>query len=102
MGDPAGRAGVAQVQNGRLWKWISGVLSVLLVAAIVGLAGTIKQIEHLETTQELMGKAVEDNAQWIRDWSNVLRVPERDQRQDSNIGDIMRRLAILERGGARE
>lgn len=99
MGEPAGRPGVAHNHsNGRVWKWCSGVLGILLVAAIVGLVDTIKQIEHLETTQELMGKNVEANAKWIRDWSNVLRVPERDQRQDSNIEDIMRRVALLERG----
>lgn len=82
--------------NQRFWKWVSGVLSVLLVAAVVALIGTIKQIEHIETTQEAMGKAVAANAQWIRDWYNELRVPERDQRQDSAIEELTRRLTMLE------
>jgi len=66
------------------------------LSTIVGLIGTIKKIEHLETTQGLMGKDVNANAQWIRDWANVLRVPERDQRQDSAIEELKRRLTALE------
>ena len=85
--------------NNRFWKWVTGVLGVLLVAAVVALAGTIKQIERLETTQELMADAVEVNAQWIRDWYNELRVPERDQRQDSAIEELTRRLTALEGRG---
>lgn len=89
--------------NNRFWKWCSGILGALLVTAIVALAGTIKQMEHLKTTQEEMAKDVEANAKWIDDWSNVLRVPERDQRQDSAIEElrraateIQRRIAALE------
>ena len=97
MGDPAGSAGVAH-PNGRIWKWVSGVLGVLLVTAVVGLVAAIKQMERVATTQESMGKDVEANAQWIRDWSSVLRVPERDQAQDSAIEELRRRLALLEGG----
>lgn len=75
---------------------MTGVLGVLLVTAVVALVGTIKQVAHLQTTQELMGKAVAANAQWIRDWYNELRVPERDQRQDSAIEELTRRLIVLE------
>lgn len=82
--------------NHRFWKWVSGVLGVLLTTAIIALIGTIKQVEHLRTTQVLMGEAVAENAQWIRDWYNELRVPERDQRQDSAIEELTRRLAVLE------
>ncbi len=87
---------VQRNNNQRFWKWITGILGVLLVTAIASLVGTIKQIEHLQTTQELMGKAVAANAQWIRDWYNELRVPERDQRQDSAIEELTRRVAVLE------
>ena len=82
--------------NSRFWKWCSGILGALLVTAVVALAGTIRQMEHLKTTQEEMAKDVEANAQWIDDWSAVLKVPERDQRQDSAIEELRRRLAILE------
>ena len=83
--------------NNRFWKRCSGILATLFVAAVVALAGTIRQIEHLKTTQEEMAKDVEANAKWIDDWSNVLRVPERDQRQDSAIEELRRRLTTLER-----
>ena len=83
--------------NQRFWKWFAGVLGILLTTAIIALANTIKQIEHLKTTQELMDKAVAANAQWIRDWYNELRVPERDQRQDSAIKDLTRRIETLEK-----
>jgi len=53
--------------NNRMWKWVSGVLGVLLVTGIIALLGTIKQMENLHTTQLLMGDAVEANAKWIRD-----------------------------------
>ena len=80
----------------RFWKWVSGVLGLLLVTSIIALMGTIRQIEHLQTTQLLMGKEVAANAKWIRDWYNKLRVPERDQRQDSAIEELTRRLVVLE------
>ena len=57
---------------------------------------TIKQIEKLQTTQEMMIRSIDVNAQWIRDWSTVLRVPERDQRQDSELEELERRLNMLE------
>ena len=82
--------------NQRFWKWLTGILGVLLVTAIISLLGMIKQIEHLRTTQESMAKEVDKNAQWIRDWYNELRVPERDQRQDSAIEELTRRLTALE------
>lgn len=85
-----------QDHNHRFWKWIGGVLSVLLVTAVVALVGTIRQIEHLRTTQELMAKDVAKNTKWIADWSAVLRVPERDQKQDSDIEELKRRLTTLE------
>ncbi len=82
--------------SSRLWKWISGVLGGLLTVSIIGTISTIRQIEHLQTTQLLMNQAVGVNAQWIRDWSAVLKVPERDQRQDSAIKELERRLDMLE------
>lgn len=104
MGESA--AGVNHyLPNGRVWKWVSGVLGVLLVAAIVGLVTSIRKIERVETTQELMGEDVATNTQWIADWSAVLRVPERDQKQDSDIEalkqqgeELKRRLTVLEGG----
>jgi len=87
---------VQRNNNQRFWKWVTGVLSILLVTAIIALVGTIRQIEHLETTQELMDKVVAANAQWIRNWYNELRVPERDQRQDSAIEELTRRITVLE------
>jgi len=83
--------------NQRFWKWLGGVLSMMLVTAVVALVSTIRQIEHIKTTQNLMGKEVDKNAQWIRDWYNELRVPERDQRQDSAIEELTRRLRVLEK-----
>ena len=88
---------VQRNNNQRFWKWLTGVLGVLLVSSIIALVGTIKQIEHMKTTQDLMGKEVDKNAQWIRDWYNELRVPERDQRQDSAIEELTRRLMVLEK-----
>jgi len=83
--------------NHRFWKWVSGVLGVLLVASVIALIRSDRQITELKTTQIMMGQAVETNAQWIRDWSTVLRVPERDQKQDSNIEELQRRLFVLEK-----
>ncbi len=82
--------------NNRLWKWLSGILAVLLTASIIGAIGTLRQIQDIQTTQLLMGKTVIENAKWIRDWSTVLRVPERDQRQDSDIVELKRRMSSLE------
>lgn len=87
---------MAENNHHRVWKWVSGVLGVLLSVSVVGLVGTIREIVELHTTQVAMGRAVEANAQWIRDWSTVLRVPERDQRQDSAIEDLSRRIRRLE------
>ncbi len=87
---------VERNHNHRFWKWVRGILGVLLVTAVVGLVGTIRQVQHLRTTQDLMGKVVEKNTKWIADWYAVLRVPERDQRQDSAIEELTRRLRALE------
>ncbi len=83
--------------NNRLWNWVSGVLCVLLAVSIIGALGTLRQIQKLVTTQVLMGEAVAANAQWIRDWHTVLKVPERDQRQDSDIDELKRRVDTLKR-----
>lgn len=76
--------------NSRLWKWCSGILATLLVAAVIALVrgrmDTIRQIEHLRTVQVLMDKElkelkagpVNDHTQWIADWYAVLKVPERE------------------------
>ena len=124
MPDPTQHDRPAGNHNNRLWKWVSGVLSVLLAAVVVGYVDNIRQVEHIRTTMDLMsitvknlevarveaikarehlgtaqgemGKAVVVNTQWRDDWYNKLRVPERDQRQDSAIEDIIRRLVILE------
>ncbi len=93
--------GLPHNHNGRFWKWVAGVLGVLLVAAIVGLVASIRKMERVQTTQEIMGKDVATNKKWIADWSAVLKVPERDQRQDSNIEELTRRLTALERRGQR-
>lgn len=82
--------------SSRKLQWLSGILVTLLVAAVIGLVTTIQQIQELRTTQVLMGKDVDVNTEWIADWSAVLKVPERDQKQDSNIEELKRRVRILE------
>jgi len=82
--------------NNRLWKIASGILASLLVVAVIALINNGQRITELRTTQVLMAVTVDGNAQWIRDWSTVLRVPERDQRQDSAIEELLRRVASLE------
>ena len=86
-----------QTNNHRFWKWVSGILTVVVVAEGGLLVKTDRQIVALDTKQVAMGIAVSANAQWIRDWSTVLRVPERDQKQDSNIEELKRRLFVLEK-----
>ena len=92
-----------QIRNNHFWKWVAGVLATLLVAAVVSLVSMIRTVGELEVRQRIMGEDVEANADWIADWYSVLRVPERDQRQDSDIEEIVRqyeevtrRLRILE------
>lgn len=93
--------------NHRFWKWVTGVLSVLLLTAITGyIRSEIKRDQFEKAVmellvgfgvkQDLMGKRVDKNAQWIVDWSAVLKVPERDQRQDSHIEELTRRVTALE------
>ncbi len=88
-------------QNHRSWKWITGILGALLVVAITSLISNIRNtavtLEGLQLRQERMGEDVRRNAQWISDWYAVLRVPERDQQQDSAIEDILRRLELIGR-----
>lgn len=88
-------------RNARTWKWISGLLSVLLGAGILAVADaaldTVKQLQDLQTRQVLMGENVAANAQWIKDWHEKLKVPERDQRQDTDIQELKRRMEIIER-----
>ncbi len=102
--------------NHRFLKWLSTVLGMLLVAAVIALVSTIKQhgvaVAQLQTTVKLIVEetipAVQKDAdkstkKW-EDWAFVLKVPERDQRQDSAIEELThqheetaRRLRILER-----
>ena len=91
------------VRNNQLWKWVAGVLGTLLVAAVVSLGTMIRTVGELQVRQRIMGEDVAKNAQWIADWYAVLRVPERDQSQDSDIEEltrryeeVARRLGILE------
>lgn len=86
--------------NGRFWRWVAGVLGTLLVAAVVALFSTMRQtgatLVKLDTRQELMNLAVTKNTKWIADWYAVLKVPERDQHQDSAIEENARRIRVLE------
>ena len=76
--------------NHRVWKIVSGIISGLLLLAIVGMLRMGTQIENLRTTQENMSGDVAENAQWIHDWDAVKKVPERDQKQDDNIDELQR------------
>jgi len=83
---------------------MAGILGTLLVAAIITLGSMIRTVGELQVRQRIMGEDVESNARWIADWYSVLRVPERDQSQDSAIEELIRqyeevsrRLGILER-----
>ena len=89
--------------NSHFWKWVAGVLGTLLVAAVVSLVSMIRTVGELQVRQRIMSEDVETNTSWIANWYSVLRVPERDQSQDSAIEDrmyryeeITRRLGILE------
>ena len=84
-------------RNNHLWRWVAGILGTLLVAAVVSLGTMIRTVGELQVRQRIMGEDVEANAQWIADWYAVLRVPERDQQQDSAIEEIIRRLEMIER-----
>jgi len=94
-------------RNNHIWRWAAGVLGTLLVVAVVSLGSMIRTVGELQVRQQIMAEDVEANAKWIVDWSTVLRVPERDQSQDSAIEqlirqyeEVARRLEILEgRGG---
>jgi len=114
---------VADAQHGhnnhRFWKRVSGILAIIVVAeggllirndrqiALLetkqaAMGETVdthdhRQIATLETKQVAMGKTVDAHEQWIDDWYNKLQVPERDQRQDSNIEELQRRLFVLEK-----
>lgn len=94
--------------NSRFWKWITGVLGILLVTAAGAMVRSeikhaeemgeiLKQMEGLRTTQVIMGEQADKSTQWIEDWSLVLKVPERDQRQDSAIEELRRRIVALEK-----
>lgn len=82
--------------NNRFWKWVSGILAVLLTASITLAFGTLKQIQTIQTIQDAMERDVAENTKWIDDWARVLRVPERDQRQDSDIVELKRRITMVE------
>ncbi len=88
-------------RNNRVWKWISAVLGVLVAAVILAAVDaaldTIRQLQELETRQELMGETVAAHKKWISDWYNVLNVPERDRGQDDAIKELRRRVEVLER-----
>ncbi len=57
----------------------------------------IRVVGELEVRQERMGEDVAVNARWIADWYAVLRVPERDQSQDSAIEELIRQYEEVTR-----
>ena len=70
-------------------KWIGAIVAALLVGFLTWQARAIQEIgqrvERLEVRVNQNEGTTDTNSQWIRDWYNELRVPERDQKQDDSI-----------------
>lgn len=86
--------------SNRKLQLIIGILATLLIPLLVAGAlevlSTFRRIEGMRVTGISTSQLAAENAKWIRDWSGVLRVPERDQKQDSNIEELKRRMEMLE------
>lgn len=85
----------------RLFKIITTVLCFLFVSLTLWTANTIRDLVIGAATGRVNysrdSVLVQDHEQWIDDWYDVLKVPERDERQDSGIEDLKRRVEEIER-----
>ena len=84
----------------QLKKWGLGILSAFIIAFVIWLAHSVNQLQGRESTdrqsREKLESRIEKLESWIDDWYNVLRVPERDQKQDSQILEFRQRIERLE------
>jgi len=91
-------------------KWVAPILGVLVAVLVTWFGSTVwkvdRRVEAFQATYESdqaayihelksmaddrasVRKNVDANSKWIREWYDTLRVPERDQRQDSAIGTL--------------
>ena len=86
-------------------KWSTQIIIVVLAAFVLWIGRTVWEIDrrHASYKGDLQSMAddrasmkedVAANSTWIREWYDTLRVPERDQRQDSAIATL--ELAVTE------
>jgi len=77
-------------------KWAVEILMTLLIVFVIWLATGVNQLDAEIARVSQLEQRVEKLEIWIDDWYNVLRVPERDQKQDSQILEFRQRLDRLE------
>ena len=77
-------------------KWTVEIFLVLIIAFVIWLARGVNQLGAQVTTTHQLEDRVKKMENWIDDWYNVLRVPERDQKQDSQILEFRQRIERLE------
>ena len=90
-------------------KWSTQIITVVLAALVIwvgrtvwevdrrqqaGLASYQSDLKSMAADRASMKEDVAANSKWIREWYDTLRVPERDQRQDSAIATL--ELAVTE------
>lgn len=80
---------------------ISGAVVLMFVSLVVWTANTISDLDiavaKIKVRQSADSVLVQTHKLWISDWHDVLKVPERDQAQDSGIEDLTRRVDEIER-----
>lgn len=72
-------------------RWTVEILIGIILAIVIWLARSA----FIERTNQLEAR-VQKTEQWIEDWYNILKVPERDQNQDAQIQEFRQRIDRLE------
>ena len=79
------------------------VLVALITAFVIWLAYGVNQLGASQAAQtsaiekaNQLESRVEEMEDWVDDWYNILRVPERDENQDAQILEFRRRINRLE------
>jgi len=77
-------------------KWFATIVIGLIIVFVGWLAHGVNQMEtSINRANQLEARVVKLES-WIDDWLYVLRVPERDQAQDSKLSELERRIKRLE------